>query len=89
MGGLTRGYVLRRLGMFVITVWLGATMIFIIPRLAPGDPVTAMVQRMLAQAGHVENRGLAEALRPGRPYADPIPALYGEYSHFQPGPLPG
>jgi len=55
MGGLTRGYVLRRLGMFVLTVWLGATIIFIIPRLAPGDPITAMVSRMSAQAGRVEN----------------------------------
>lgn len=55
MGGLTRGYVLRRLGMFVLTVWLGSTIIFIIPRLAPGDPITAMVSRMSAQAGRVEN----------------------------------
>ena len=35
MGGLTGGYVLRRFGMFLLTVWLGSTLIFVIPRLAP------------------------------------------------------
>jgi peptide/nickel transport system permease protein len=55
MRGLTKGYVIRRLGMWALTVWLGATLIFFIPRLAPGDPVTGMISRMLAQAGYVEN----------------------------------
>jgi peptide/nickel transport system permease protein len=41
--------------MFLLTVWLGTTLIFIIPRLAPGDPITAMVSRMSAQAGNVAN----------------------------------
>jgi peptide/nickel transport system permease protein len=55
MRGLTLGYVVRRLGMFFLTIWLGATLIFIIPRLAPGDPIAAMVSRMMQQAGRVEN----------------------------------
>jgi peptide/nickel transport system permease protein len=55
MRGLTKEYVIRRLGMFVLTVWLGATLIFIIPRLAPGDPVAAMVTRLMAQSGYVAN----------------------------------
>lgn len=55
MGGLTREYVLRRIGMFLITVWLGSTVIFIVPRLAPGDPITATIGRMIAQGGSVEN----------------------------------
>jgi peptide/nickel transport system permease protein len=55
MGGLSSGYLLRRLGMFLLTVWLGTTIIFVIPRLAPGDPITAMVSRMSAQAGNVAN----------------------------------
>ena len=41
--------------MFLITVWLGMTLIFIIPRLAPGDPIASMVSRMSAQSGSVEN----------------------------------
>ena len=55
MRGLTIGYVVRRLGMFAVTIWIGATVIFIIPRLAPGDPITAMITRMTAQGGYVEN----------------------------------
>ncbi len=55
MRGLTRGYVIRRIGMFFLTIWLGATIIYIIPRLMPGDPVSAMISRMMAQAGRIEN----------------------------------
>jgi peptide/nickel transport system permease protein len=40
--------------MYVLTIWLGASIIFVIPRLAPGDPVAAMVSRISAQAGFVE-----------------------------------
>lgn len=57
MGGLTPGYVVRRVGLFFLTVWVGATLIFVIPRLAPGDPVAAMVSRLSAQSGYVENAG--------------------------------
>ena len=31
MGSLTVGYVVRRVGMFFIAVWLGTTLIFFIP----------------------------------------------------------
>lgn len=55
MGGLTFGYFLRRLGMFFLTIWLGSTLIFFIPRFAPGDPITSMVTRMSQQSGRVEN----------------------------------
>lgn len=55
MGGLTWGYILKRIGMWFLTIWLGTTIIFMVPRLAPGDPVAAMVGRMTAQSGYVEN----------------------------------
>jgi peptide/nickel transport system permease protein len=41
--------------MWALTVWLGATLIFLIPRLAPGDPIAAMVVRMAAQGQIIEN----------------------------------
>jgi peptide/nickel transport system permease protein len=64
MRGLTKTYVIRRLGMYVLTVWLGGTLIFIIPRLAPGDPIAGMVSRMSAQAGHVsDSAAIIEAWR--------------------------
>lgn len=50
-----RGYILRRLLAWLITVWLGATLIFAIPRLAPGDPIGSMISRMTQQGAIVEN----------------------------------
>jgi len=55
MGGLTKEYVIKRIGMFLLTVWLGTTVIFIIPRLVPGDPVQAMIGRMMTEGVDVEN----------------------------------
>ena len=55
MGGLTKEYLLRRLLMWLFTVWIGASLIFIIPRLAPGDPIAAMIMRMTAQGATIEN----------------------------------
>jgi len=55
MGGLTKEYLIRRLLMWLFTVWIGATLIFIIPRLAPGDPIAAMVLRMTSQGAVIEN----------------------------------
>jgi peptide/nickel transport system permease protein len=53
--GITLGYFLRRLGIFFLTIWIAATLIYIIPRIAPGDPIQAMVSRMIQQAGYIEN----------------------------------
>jgi peptide/nickel transport system permease protein len=55
MGGLTKAYVLKRIGMFFLTVWLGTTIIFIIPRLAPGDPVEGMIGQMGITGANIEN----------------------------------
>ena len=80
MAGLTPTYVLRRLGMWVLTIWLGATIIFIIPRLAPGDPVAAMVSRMLNQAGYVEGAAqMIEAWRARFGLDGPILVQYFNY----------
>src|SRR5262249_31560180 len=80
MRGLTKGYVLRRLGMFLLTIWLGATIVFIIPRLMPGDPVTALVGRMLAVAGNIENADkMIEAWRHKFGLDDPFLVQYFRY----------
>lgn len=55
MKGLTLNYIVRRLGMFILTIWIAASIIFIVPRLAPGDPIAALVARMQQQAGRVEH----------------------------------
>ena len=38
-------YVLRRLGFYLLAAWASATLAFVIPRLMPGDPATAMFAR--------------------------------------------
>jgi peptide/nickel transport system permease protein len=75
--GLTRAYVIRRLGMYVLTVWLGSTIIFIIPRMVPGDPVSAMVSRMSQASGRVSNSAeIINAWRARFGLDAPIPIQY-------------
>lgn len=42
-------YILRKLGLLVFTLWVAATLNFILPRLVPGDPVGAMMARYQGQ----------------------------------------
>jgi peptide/nickel transport system permease protein len=80
MGGLTLGYVIRRVGMFFLTVWLGTTIIFIIPRLAPGDPVAGMISTLQNQAGRIENSAeIIEAWRARFGLDDPMAIQYLRY----------
>lgn len=39
------GIILRRLEFFVLTLWAALTINFILPRMMPGDPVSAMIAR--------------------------------------------
>lgn len=80
MGGITLSYIIRRFGMFLLTVWIGATLIFIIPRLAPGDPVAAMIQQMLAQGAQVENS--AEIIEAWRARFGLDGPMYIQYLNF-------
>jgi peptide/nickel transport system permease protein len=78
--GLTLSYVVHRLWMFVFTVWASATIMFFIPRLAPGDPVSAMVTRLSQQAGRVEGSAqLIAAWRERFGLDDPILIQYLRY----------
>lgn len=38
-------YLLRKLGILIFTLWVAATLNFILPRLVPGDPVGAMLAK--------------------------------------------
>jgi peptide/nickel transport system permease protein len=80
MRGLTKEYVIRRVLMFFLTVWLGATIIFIIPRLSPGDPITAMVSRMMNQSGYIENSAeLIESWKAKFGLNEPVLIQYFKY----------
>ncbi len=55
MFGIPRDYLLNRIWTFLLTVWIAATIIWIIPRLSPVDPAEIMLSRMAAAGGTVEN----------------------------------
>ncbi|MFM8319766.1 MAG: ABC transporter permease [Chloroflexota bacterium] len=77
MSGLTKDYVIKRLGMFVLTVWLGITLIFFIPRMMPGDPVQAMIGRMVTEGANVENADqIIQSYRARFGLDDPLPVQY-------------
>ncbi|MDQ3248761.1 MAG: hypothetical protein M3Q45_06080 [Chloroflexota bacterium] len=51
-------YVLRRLGIFFLIIWVASTLNFIIPRLAPGDPIAAILGKMEAQGAKIADSAL-------------------------------
>jgi peptide/nickel transport system permease protein len=55
MRGLDLSYFLRRIGMFVLVVFVAATFNFFIPRLAPGNPIGAITSRMANASTGIEN----------------------------------
>lgn len=80
MSGLSKEYVIRRIGMFLITLWLGTTIIFIVPRLVPGDPVQAMVGRLMQEGADVANaEQLIESWRQRFGLDQPIHIQYLRY----------
>mgnify|MGYP005852358445 FL=1 len=75
--GLTVGYVVRRLAVFVAVVWIAATINFIVPRLAPGDPVMGIIQRMAQQGMRIEGyEQLVKEYRRMFGLDDPLPIQY-------------
>jgi peptide/nickel transport system permease protein len=52
-------YLLRRIGFYLVALWVAVTVNFLIPRLMPGDPVLLLVARL---QGRLDPNGI-EALR--------------------------
>ena len=77
---VSRSFLFRKLGLLLLTVWISATLIFIIPRLAPGDPISAMIARMSQQSGYVENADkIIEGWKERFGLNDPILIQYARY----------
>lgn len=51
---MTLSYFLRRVGMFLLVVWLAATVNFFLPRLGGGDPVRQKIMQNAAAGGGVQ-----------------------------------
>ena len=56
MRGVDLSYFLRRIGMFFLVIFVAASFNFLIPRLAPGDPLDAVLMRMTQSGMYLENQ---------------------------------
>ena len=82
MGRIPSSYIINRLVTLLLTVWIAATLIWIIPRLSPVDPAEIMLGRMAAGAGTVANADqILETLRARFGLDDPILVQYFKYIH--------
>ncbi len=80
MRGLNLDYVLRRVGMFLFVVFVAATINFLIPRLAPGNPIGAITSRMQQASSGIENgQAMFEAYRERFGLNDPLYVQYFNY----------
>ncbi len=80
MRGITLGYFVRRLGIFFLTVWIAGSIIWLIPHLSPSDPTAAIIGRLAAQSGHVENADkIIAGLKERFGLNDSLPVQYLRY----------
>ena len=55
-----RRYLVPRLIQYVLVLWLGITLVFLIPRLMPSDPVEAQINTLLHQGTYLGPAGVKE-----------------------------
>ena len=55
-------YLIPRLIAYVLVIWLGITIVFLIPRLTPTDPVMAMIGQMRARGATLEPGAMDEII---------------------------
>ena len=77
-------YFVRRIGMFFLVVFVAASFNFLIPRLAPGNPIGAITSRMAHASAGIENgQAMFEAYRKrfglDEPHVYPVCQVYVEY----------
>jgi peptide/nickel transport system permease protein len=66
-------YLLRRFAFYLVAAWTSVTLAFVVPRMMPGDPASAMVARF---AGKLKPEALG-ALRQAFGFTDaPLPKQY-------------
>jgi peptide/nickel transport system permease protein len=74
---VSNGYVVRRVGLFLLVVWVAASLNFAILRAAPGDPVAGMLARMAQQGANVAgSEAVIASYRARFGLDDPLPVQY-------------
>ncbi|MEX0762657.1 MAG: ABC transporter permease [Dehalococcoidia bacterium] len=78
---MTSGYLLRRLGMLFLLIFVAVTINFMIPRLMPGDPVESALNQLVATGGGSvgDVQEIAEAYRERLGLNQPIWRQYLNY----------
>lgn len=80
MRGISLDYFVRRIGMFFLVVFVAASFNFMIPRLAPGNPIGAITSRMANASAGIENgQAMFEAYRKRFGLDEPIYIQYAKY----------
>ena len=80
MRTIPTSYLLNRLLTLFLTVFIAATLIWIIPRLSPVDPAEIMLGRMAAGAGAVaDSEAILAQLRANFGLDDPLYIQYFKY----------
>lgn len=80
MRGVNLSYFVRRIGMFFLVIFVAASFNFMIPRLAPGNPIGAITSRMAQASAGIENgQAMFEAYRKRFGLDDPMYIQYAKY----------
>lgn len=80
MRGVNLSYFVRRIGMFFLVIFVAASFNFMIPRLAPGNPIGAITSRMAQASAGIENgQAMFEAYRKRFGLDDPLYQQYAKY----------
>ena len=80
MGRMPKTYLLNRTVTFVLTIWIAATLIWIIPRMSPIDPADVMLSRMAAGGGAVAgSEAILAGLKERFGLNDPLHVQYVKY----------
>jgi peptide/nickel transport system permease protein len=80
MRGIDLGYFVRRVSMFFLIIFVAASFNFLIPRMAPGNPIGAITSRMAqASAGIEQGQAMFEAYRERFGLNDPLYVQYFRY----------
>jgi peptide/nickel transport system permease protein len=80
MRGIDPRYFARRIGMFFLVIFVAASFNFLIPRLAPGNPIGAITSRMGQASAGIENgQAMFEAYRKRFGLDEPIYVQYAKY----------
>jgi len=60
---MTINYVLKRLGFFVLVIWVATSLIFIVPRLSGRNPIVERMGQTAGAAGIISSEGLEEMVK--------------------------